>query len=138
MLVRALKYEDLDELLALYAQLHSTDDPLPEREKVIQIWRSMLENRMLHCLGLELDDRLVSSCTLTITPNLTRGARPYGQIETVVTHADYQRRGLGQARRGESRSYRRIAPTRVGRTAVVGSTSMMTTWNRNPLSRFWR
>ncbi len=72
MLVRALKHEDLDELLALYAQLHSTDDSLPEREKVIQIWRSMLDNPMLHCLGLKLDDRLVSSCTLTITPNLTR------------------------------------------------------------------
>ena len=97
MLIRALKPDDLDALLALYAHLFSTDDPLPERTKVIQIWGSMIDNPMLHCLGLELDDRLVSSCTLTITPNLTRGARPYGQIETVVTHADYRRCGLGEA-----------------------------------------
>jgi GNAT superfamily N-acetyltransferase len=95
--IRRLKHDDLDALLDLYTHLFDTDDPLPERGRVVQVWESMLGSPMLHCLGLELEARLVASCTLTITPNLTRGTRSYGQIETVVTHADYRRRGLGSA-----------------------------------------
>ena len=54
-------------------------------------------NPWLHYFVAEVDDQLVSSCTLTIIPNLTHGARPYGLIENVVTHAGYRRQGLGQA-----------------------------------------
>ena len=95
MQIRTLGYDDLDALLDLYTHLFDKDDPLPERERVLEVWRRMLASSMLHCLGLELEGRLVSSCTLTVTPNLTRGTRPYGQIENVVTHADHRRRGLG-------------------------------------------
>ena len=95
MLVRTLVYDDVDALLALYEHLFESDAPLPERSEVLGVWRRIIENPMLRCLGLEIEGKLVSSCTLTITPNLTRGARPYGQIENVVTHADFRRRGLG-------------------------------------------
>jgi GNAT superfamily N-acetyltransferase len=52
---------------------------------------------MLHYIVAELDGRLVASCMLAIVPNLTRGARPYGLIENVVTCSNYRRRGLGTA-----------------------------------------
>ena len=39
----------------------------------------------------------MSSCTLAIVPNLSRGARPYGVIENVVTDAAHRQRGLGRA-----------------------------------------
>lgn len=77
MQIRDLGEHDLDDLLALYHHLHAADDPLPARDVV--------------------DGALVASCTLTVIPNLTRGCRPYGVIENVVTHAAHRKRGHGKA-----------------------------------------
>ena len=40
---------------------------------------------------------MVSSCTLTIIPHLTRACRPYGVIENVVTHTAHRSDGWGRA-----------------------------------------
>jgi GNAT superfamily N-acetyltransferase len=95
--IRPIRAAELDRLIALYEHLHADDAPLPDRGELEKLWCEILENPLLHYLVAELDGRLVSSCTLAITPNLTRGARPYGLIENVVTHADYRGRGLATA-----------------------------------------
>lgn len=87
---------DLPALLDLYRHLAPDDKP-PSRALAGEIFTrfSALEGSAI-LLG-ETEGRLVSSCTLAIIPNLTRGGRPYGLIENVVTHGDFRNRGFGKA-----------------------------------------
>lgn len=97
MLIRHLESGDLDELLALYENLHDSDAPLPERTVIERVWRELVASSSYRYFGGFVGASLVSSCTLTIIPNLTRGCRPYGVVENVVTHAGHRRRGYGKA-----------------------------------------
>jgi GNAT superfamily N-acetyltransferase len=97
MMIRELAGHDLGDLLALYAHLHRQDATLPDETAVQGVWREILENQHHRIFGGHVGDTLVSSCALTIVPNLTRGCRPYGLIENVVTHAAHRNRGYGKA-----------------------------------------
>lgn len=94
--IKPLALHHLPQLLELYQHLHRQDEPLPEDDIVQATWDQILAMPGHHPLGLFIDGQLVSSCILVIIPNLTRGCRPYGLIENVVTHADYRGRGLGK------------------------------------------
>ncbi|MFH0941592.1 MAG: GNAT family N-acetyltransferase [Chloroflexota bacterium] len=95
--IREIKEAEPGELLNLYSHLHSSDDPLPEKAVVDAVWQDILANPNLKYFGLYADSKLVSSCTISVIPNLTRGCRPYGVIENVVTHRDFRRKGYGRA-----------------------------------------
>jgi GNAT superfamily N-acetyltransferase len=97
MLIRHLESGDLDELLALYRHLHDSDAPLPERAVFERVWRELEASPCYRYYGGFVGASLVSTCTLTIIPNLTRGCRPYGVIENVVTHLDHRRKGYAKA-----------------------------------------
>jgi GNAT superfamily N-acetyltransferase len=47
-------------------------------------------------LGLR-DNAVVTTCTLIVIPNLTRGGTPYALIENVVTDAGHRQQGYGKA-----------------------------------------
>ena len=94
MLIRSIKKNQMSELLTLYRHLHHKDDPLPEKSTLLSIWEEITTNPLLHYFIIEYEGIIISSCTLLIIPNLTRGGRPYGLIENVVTHVDYRRRGF--------------------------------------------
>lgn len=95
--VRDVAPSELDQLLALYRHLHDADDPLPDIATVNAVWHELQGNPRYRYFGAYEGDTLVSSCTLTVVPNLTRACRPYGVIENVVTRADRRGRGLGKA-----------------------------------------
>jgi GNAT superfamily N-acetyltransferase len=94
-LFRLIRTDELAGLLDLYKYLNSDEPPLPEEAVLNQVWNSFTTDSKINCVVGELDGRLVASCTLIIIPNLTRGARPYGLIENVVTHPEYRKQGIG-------------------------------------------
>ena len=94
--IREIAPTELSELLRLYEHLHRTDDPLPPRANVEALWREIQSDPNTKYFGLYVTDRLIASCTIAIIRNLTRGCRPYGVIENVVTHAEFRRRGYGR------------------------------------------
>jgi len=94
-LVRSATKHDLPELLKLYRHLHPHDPEL-DRVTAERVWSTLLAFSFMTVIVAQAGELLVSSCTLAIVPNLSRGGRSYGVIENVVTHADYRRLGLGR------------------------------------------
>jgi GNAT superfamily N-acetyltransferase len=92
--IRNARQDELKALLNLYQHLHANDAPLPEDSTLQQAWSEILSDSKVHCLIADLDGEIVASCVLVIVPNLTRGARPYGLIENVVTHVSHRRKGI--------------------------------------------
>ena len=95
--IRHIDSNELEELLDLYSHLHRNDSKLVRDENLYTLWEEMLTDRNMHILVTEEDQKLVSSCVLAIIRNLTRGGRPYGIIENVVTHSGYRLKGHGKA-----------------------------------------
>lgn len=97
MIIRKLQEGDLDQLLILYEHLHSTDVALPDISTIKSVWCEILLNPSYHYFGVFIEELLVSSCTLAVIANLTRGCAPYGLIENVVTHSAHRNKGFGKA-----------------------------------------
>lgn len=95
MTIREINSGDYNGLMELYLHLHETD--IPDYEKAKQTWEHILADKNYHIVVAEEDGKLVSSCTVVVVPNLTRGVRPYARVENVVTHADYRGKGLATA-----------------------------------------
>jgi GNAT superfamily N-acetyltransferase len=95
--IHRIRSDGLPQLLALYAHLHASDDPLPGIDVVEAMWQELMANPRYQSFGGYVGDELVSSCTLTVVPNLSRGCKPYGLIENVVTHAGHRNLGYGKA-----------------------------------------
>ena len=94
--VRPARPSDLSGVLALYRQLNPSD-PLLDNSLAESTWTALLSCGFTTVFVAELREVLVSTCTLAIVPNLSRGARPYGVIENVVTDAGHRRMGLGRS-----------------------------------------
>jgi len=93
---RSAGQDDLEELLELYRHLNP-DDPELAPEAVADQWAEMVADDDLDIVVVEHDGRLVATCLLSVTENLTRGARPFAVVENVVTRQGYRGEGFGTA-----------------------------------------
>lgn len=95
--VRALHRQELQAVLSLYQHLHECDEPPPLPAAAEAVWEEAMANQRCRYFGGFEGSELVSSCTITVIPNLTRGCRPYALIENVVTHRQHRNKGWGKA-----------------------------------------
>jgi GNAT superfamily N-acetyltransferase len=93
--VRHARRDDLDALLALYAQLNPDDVAAPG-ERLAAIFEAILASEHFAVVVGTRDERVVATCYLNIIPNLTRGGVPYAVIENVVVEAALRGSGLGR------------------------------------------
>ena len=97
MQIRTLQPSELLPLLRLYEHLHEGEEQTPTVEQATPAWTEALANPRCRYFGGFEADQLVASCTIMVIPNLTRGCRPYGLIENVVTHREHRNKGWGKA-----------------------------------------
>jgi GNAT superfamily N-acetyltransferase len=91
--LRPVASADLPTLVALYRHLN-TEDPVLDMALAQNRFAEILAHPGMTIFAAFDGDEAVSSVTLIVIPNLTRGGAPYALIENVVTHADYRQRGL--------------------------------------------
>lgn len=94
---RFAKYEDLNQIMALYGHLNP-DDPRADAQRLKEVWQDIMSHPELYrYVVTEENGMILSTCNIVIVPNLTRAARPYAVIENVITHPDARRKGHGRA-----------------------------------------
>jgi GNAT superfamily N-acetyltransferase len=92
--IRLAEQGDLPQLLRLYAQLHPRDTR-PDKNRLESTWKEIRSNPLMHCFVAVHEQQIAATCILVTVPNLTRGVRPFGIIENVVTDEALRDRGIG-------------------------------------------
>src|ERR1017187_3813418 len=72
--IRKIRQDELPSLLSLYRHLHPGDPELAVTTDVEHLWRRIFADSQSHYLVADVAGQIVSSCTLAIILNLTRGA----------------------------------------------------------------
>ena len=96
LILREVSNDDLAAVLLLNHHLHENE---PKREidtEISAVWEQILTDKRIKCFVAEIDREVVASCIIDIVPNLTRGVRPFGVLQNVVTHQDFRGKGIGK------------------------------------------
>ena len=93
--VRHARSDDLDALLALYAQLNPDDAAAP-RARLAAILETIVDSAHFAVVVGTHGERVVATCYLNVIPNLTRGGAPYAVVENVVVESARRGAGLGR------------------------------------------
>ena len=102
--VREVAPSDPPAVHALYADLHDGDEPADPAARAAAE-RALAAHPGAHLFLAEADGEPVASCVLFVLPNLSRGARPFGLVENVVTRRDRRNRGHATALLGHALAF---------------------------------
>ncbi|GAB3688925.1 GNAT family N-acetyltransferase [Salinarchaeum chitinilyticum] len=95
---RSIRADELDELLELYEMLSTSNESLdPDDPTVREEFDRMRADDSLTIVAVERDDRVVATCMVSVTRNLTHDVQPWAVMENVVSHEDYRGEGFGTA-----------------------------------------
>jgi GNAT superfamily N-acetyltransferase len=94
--VREASADDLEAVGSLYRDLHDGGE-LADPAALAAAGRALASYPGARLLVAEENGEPVSSCVLFVLPNLSRGARPFGLVENVVTRHDRRNRGFATA-----------------------------------------
>lgn len=103
---RSALREDLPSILELYRQLNP-DDGAKKAPDAEAIWASIRSDDKIRYFVAAAGGRVVATCFICIIPNLSRGGRPIGFIENVVTDEKHRRKGIGKKLMGMAVDYAR-------------------------------
>ncbi len=92
---RTARKEDLPGLLALYKQLNPEEE-LIDLKKAYSIWDATEKSNTTTYFVAMDNAKVVSTCNITLVPNLTRNGKSFAIIENVITDNDYRRQGIGK------------------------------------------
>jgi len=93
--LRQLDADDFDSFARLLTQLMG-DIPLAIGPQGRGIYNGLLGHGGTSLWGLFAQDRMCSTATLHLLPNLTHAGRPYGLVENVITDVQYRGQGMGR------------------------------------------
>jgi GNAT superfamily N-acetyltransferase len=95
--IQKIKEDELYSLIDLYSHyIDSKEIPPLSGQTIQEIWKNIKTNPCVHYFCGKLENFLVASCILTITPSFIRGGKAFGVIEHVVVHSSHRRKGLAQ------------------------------------------
>jgi len=89
-----LAEHELPSLLELYKQLNPHDNAL-DACTAKDLWKN-IEGQSIKYFVAKENGKIVASCYICIIPNLTRGGKPIGFVENVITDAEYRGKGIGK------------------------------------------
>ena len=117
-MIREICADDFHGLMRLYTQLHN--NPMPEpSQKILQLWKRILEDKNHHIIVAEEDGMIVSSCVCVIIPNLTHNQQPYAK-ELAIQENCYKLMLLtGSKEESTLRFYEKAGYNRKDKTAFI-------------------
>lgn len=95
--IEKLRKEDVKNLIELYKQLNPEID-IDSVSPILMddYFYGISLGGNFNIFVLKVDNKIVSTCTFAIIPNIAQGMKPNGIIESFVTDKDNRRKGYGK------------------------------------------